>query len=78
MTRQPAPRSVTPWPTWRSCSQPWPLTTSLADEFPPPLSPAQAAELRRRQRGRNIALLLVLVAVAALFYAISIVKLGGS
>jgi hypothetical protein len=47
----------------------------LVDEFPRPLSPAEAVELRRRQRGRNIALLIVLVAVAALFYAISIVKL---
>ena len=36
----------------------------------------QAAELRRRQRGRNIAMLIVLVAVIVLFYAISIVKLG--
>lgn len=42
--------------------------------FPPPMSPADAAEFRRRQRGRNIALLLALVAIAALFYAISIVK----
>ena len=42
--------------------------------FPPPLSPMQAAELRRRQRGRNIAVLIALVAIAALFYAISIVK----
>ena len=37
----------------------------------------EAAELRRRQRGRNIALLVVLLAVVALFYAISIVKLSG-
>jgi hypothetical protein len=44
--------------------------------FPPPLTPAQAAELRRRQRGRNIAMLIVLVVVVVLFYAISIVKLG--
>jgi hypothetical protein len=54
-----------------------PSITSLADEFPPPLSPAQVTELRRRQRGRNIALLIALLAVAALFYAIAIVKLGG-
>jgi hypothetical protein len=40
------------------------------------LSPTQAAELRRRQRGRNIAMLIVLVALAVLFYAIAIVKLG--
>ena len=46
----------------------------MDDGFPPPLSPLEAAELRRRQRGRNIALLVVLLAVAALFYAISMVK----
>lgn len=46
----------------------------MDDDFPPPLSPQAAAELRRRQRGRNIALVIVLVAVAALFYAISMVK----
>ncbi len=44
------------------------------DGFPPPLSAIEAAELRRRQRGRNWALLIVLVLVAALFYAISMVK----
>ncbi len=32
------------------------------------------AEIRRRQRIRNLALLIVLIAVSALFYAISIVK----
>jgi len=31
--------------------------------------------MRRRRRGRNIALLVVLVALAVLFYAISIVRL---
>jgi hypothetical protein len=46
------------------------------DDFPPPLSPEEAAELRRRRRGRNIALLVVLVAVCALFYAIAMVKMG--
>jgi hypothetical protein len=46
----------------------------MEDDFPPPLSPAEAAELRRRQRGRNIALLVALLALAALFYAISVVK----
>jgi len=44
------------------------------DEFPPPLSAAEAIELRRRQRGKNIALLVVLIGMAALFYAISIVR----
>ena len=46
------------------------------EEFPPPLTPVEAAELRRKQRGRNVALLIALVALAALFYAIAIVKLG--
>jgi hypothetical protein len=32
------------------------------------------AEIRRRQKVRNVALLIVLIAVSALFYAISIVK----
>lgn len=44
------------------------------DGFPPPLSPAEAVELRRRQRGRNWALLIALIVVAGLFYAISMVK----
>lgn len=40
----------------------------------PPLTPAEAAELKRRQRGRNIALLIALVSIAALFYAIAVVR----
>jgi len=44
------------------------------DEFPPPLSPAEAIELRRRQRGKNIALMVILIAMAALFYAIAVVR----
>ena len=44
------------------------------DEFPRPLTIAETAELRRRQRGKNIALLVVLLALALLFYAISMVK----
>ena len=46
----------------------------MEDGFPPPLSPEAAIELRRRQRGRNWALLVVLVGIAALFYAIAVVK----
>ena len=42
---------------------------------PPMMSQRAAAEFTRKRRGRNIALLVVLVALAALFYAISIVKL---
>jgi hypothetical protein len=44
----------------------------------PPLSRADSDALMRRRRGRNIAMLIVLLAVAALFYAIAMVKLGGS
>jgi hypothetical protein len=45
-------------------------------DFPPRPTPAQAAEMVRRQRGRNLALLLVLVSLAVLFFAITMVKLG--
>ena len=48
----------------------------MGDTDPPAMSPRQAAEFVRKRRGRNIALLVVLVALAALFYAISIVKLA--
>ncbi len=44
------------------------------DEFPRPLTPAETVELRRRQRGKNLALFAVLLALALLFYAISMVK----
>jgi hypothetical protein len=37
----------------------------------------QSAELGRRRRGRNIAMLVSLLALSALFYAIAIVKLSG-
>ncbi len=45
------------------------------DEFPPRPGPAEAMELRRRQRGRNIAVMVGLAILAALFFAITIVKL---
>ena len=45
------------------------------DTDPPVMSQRAAAEFARKRRGRNIALLIVLAALAALFYAISIVKL---
>ncbi len=44
------------------------------DEFPRPLTPAETVELRRRQRGKNLALFAALLALALLFYAISMVK----
>ena len=45
------------------------------DTDPPVMSQRQAAEFVRKRRGRNIALLVLLAALATLFYAISIVKL---
>jgi hypothetical protein len=36
---------------------------------------AEAAEFRRRQRGRNIAMLVVLIGLSVLFFAITIVKM---
>ena len=44
------------------------------DELPRPLTPAETVELRRRQRGKNIAVFAVLLALALLFYAIAMVK----
>ena len=44
------------------------------DDFPRPLTPAETVELRRRQRGKNIAVFAVLLALALLFYAIAMVK----
>lgn len=44
-------------------------------EPPPPLSKAQSAEFARRRRGRNYALLAVLLAVALLFYLISVARM---
>ena len=41
-----------------------------------PLTPAESAALARRRRGRNIAMLIALLALSCLFYAIAIVKLG--
>jgi hypothetical protein len=41
---------------------------------PPRPTPHQAEEMRRRRRGRNIAMIVVLVALAVLFYAITVVK----
>jgi hypothetical protein len=47
------------------------------DGFPPRPTPAEAALLIRRQRGRNIAMMVALFCVAALFFAITLVKLSG-
>jgi hypothetical protein len=47
------------------------------DEFPPRPTPAEAALLIKRQRGRNIAMMVALFRVAALFFAITLAKLSG-
>jgi hypothetical protein len=49
----------------------------MQEDLPRP-TPREADELRRRRRGRNWAIMLVLFALAALFYAITIVKMTGS
>lgn len=43
---------------------------------PPSLSRAASEALARKRRGRNLALLVALLALAALFYFISIAKLS--
>ena len=40
-------------------------------------TPREMGERKRRMRGRNRALLAVLLALVALFYAITIVRIGG-
>ena len=42
---------------------------------PPRMTDAEAAEFRRRQKGRNLAMLLVLMGLSALFFAITIAKM---
>jgi hypothetical protein len=50
----------------------------MAPELPrlPPMSREDSDALARRRRGRNLAMLVVLLAVAALFYAIAVVKMS--
>jgi hypothetical protein len=48
----------------------------LPRAVPPVVTPDSDAALARRRRGRNIATLIVLVALAALFYAIAMVKMA--
>jgi hypothetical protein len=54
-----------------------PLSTPSATVTQGHLNRLQSAELGRRRRGRNIAMLVSLLALSALFYAIAIVKLSG-
>ncbi len=44
-------------------------------DFPRPLVGTEADTFRRRRRGRNLAIVLVLAGLSVLFYAITIVKL---
>jgi hypothetical protein len=46
------------------------------DEFPARPTAAEAAVLIKRQRGRNIALIVALACLAALFFAITVAKLS--
>jgi len=46
------------------------------DEFPPRPSADEAEMLVKRQRGRNIAVLVALACLAALFFAITVAKLS--
>jgi len=39
------------------------------------MTDAEAAEFRRRQKARNIAILVVLIGLSVLFFAITIVKM---
>ena len=41
------------------------------------MSPEEQDQLKRARRGRNLVLALVLAGFVALFYAITIVKVGG-
>jgi hypothetical protein len=47
----------------------------MMEDDPPRPTVREAEELRRRRRGRNWAIILTLFALAALFYAITIVKM---
>jgi hypothetical protein len=48
------------------------------EQFPPRPTAAEAEVLIKRQRGRNIALMVALACLAALFFAITLVKLSKS
>jgi hypothetical protein len=46
------------------------------DSIPPPPQTETGADFARRRRGRNIAMLVVLLALVGLFYAIAMVKMA--
>jgi len=45
-------------------------------DFPPPPPSAEVAAFRAKRRGRNLAMLIAFLVFAALFYAISMVKMA--
>jgi hypothetical protein len=50
----------------------------MEEKFPPRPTLLQAAEMQRRQKGRNIAVMVVLAVLVLLFFAITLVKISGS
>jgi hypothetical protein len=48
----------------------------VVPEVPPHLSRAESDAIGRRRRGRNLAILAVLIAVVVLFYLMAIVKMS--
>lgn len=50
----------------------------MEEKFPPRPTPLAAAEMQRRQRGRNIAVMVILATLVLLFFAITLVKLSNS
>ncbi len=53
------------------------MTAQERDGFPPAMPPAVAREFKRRRRGRNVAILVALIAFSLLFYLIAVVKMTG-
>jgi hypothetical protein len=53
------------------------MTVEVLSQEPKPARRA-ATELRRRQRGKNIVVALLLAGLVALFYEMTIVRMGGS
>jgi hypothetical protein len=53
------------------------VTVNVVSQEPKPVRPRRS-EMHRRQRNKNIAVLLALVGMVALFYVLTIVRMGGS
>ena len=50
----------------------------MDEDFPPPMRPEDSREFTRRRRGRNVALLIALVALCLVLYGLSMVKVAGA